>query len=160
MDVTFRCAAPGDAPLLARMNGQLIRDEGHRNRMTPDELEQRMAGWLGGEYHAVIFESGADTLGYALYRREMDYVYLRQFFVWREYRRRGVGRSAIEWLARTVWSDVARVRLDVLVGNPEGRAFWQAVGFHDYCVTMELSTAGGGDDSSPSVQSAPSTSPG
>jgi GNAT superfamily N-acetyltransferase len=143
MDVTFRCAAPGDAPLLARMNGQLIHDEGHRNRLTPAELEQRMAGWLAGEYQAVIFESGADTLGYALYRHEVDHVYLRQFFVRRDYRRQGVGRSAIEWLMRTVWSDAPRVRLDVLVTNTEGRAFWKGVGFEEYCVTMEAETAGG-----------------
>ncbi len=142
MDVTFRYAAPGDAALLARMNGQLICDEGHRNRMTPDELEQRMAGWLGGEYQAVIFESGADALGYALYRHELDHVYLRQFFVWREYRRRGVGRSAIEWLTRTDWSDAPRVRLDVLVANTNAHAFWKAVGFVDYCITMEAVTLG------------------
>lgn len=37
---------------------QLIQDEGHRNRMTVAELEQRMRGWIAGEYRAVIFEAG------------------------------------------------------------------------------------------------------
>ena len=139
MDVTFRYAAPGDAALLARMNGQLIRDEGHRNRMTPDELEQRMAGWLGsGEYQAVVFESSGDAVGYALYRFEPEHVYVRQYFVLREHRRRGVGHSALEWLRRHAWGERPCVRLDVLVANAEGRAFWKGVGFEEYCVTMEL----------------------
>jgi predicted acetyltransferase len=72
----------------------------------------------------------------------LDHVYLRQFFVWREHRRQGVGRSAIEWLMRTAWADAPRVRLDVLVTNTEGRAFWKGVGFEEYCVTMESAALG------------------
>ncbi len=49
--MTFRPATNDDCPLLAELNHQLIRDEGHRNRMTVAELEQRMRGWLAGEYH-------------------------------------------------------------------------------------------------------------
>lgn len=145
MDVTFRFATPEDAALLAQMNGQLIRDEGHRNPMTAPELERRMSGWLAGEYAAVLFESGRETLGYALFCREPDYVYLRQFFVWDRYRRCGVGRSAMQWLRQTAWPDALRVRLDVLVTNTAAHAFWKAVGFADYCVTMEAQKRGGAE---------------
>ena len=31
-----------------------------------------------------------------------------------------------------------RIRLEVLVGNQAGRAFWRAVGFKEYAVTLEL----------------------
>jgi ribonuclease HI len=38
------------------MNYQLIHDEGHRNPMTIQELEERMRAWLAsGEYEAVLF---------------------------------------------------------------------------------------------------------
>lgn len=138
MAIDIRPATPADAALLAEMNAQLIRDEGHRNPMTPAELEQRMAGWLAsGEYQAVVFAASGEVAGYALYCFEPEHVYLRQFFVRREYRRRGVGRAAIEWLRQHAWGDRPRVRLDVLVTNAGGRAFWRAVGFEDYCVTME-----------------------
>src|SRR5262249_54311158 len=117
---------------------QLIDDEGHRNPMTVAELETRMAGWLAGEYQAVIFAApDGQALGYALFRRETGHVYLRQFFVFREYRRSGIGRAGFQWLRSNLWRDTPRVRIDVLVGNHRAIAFWRAVGFRDYCLTME-----------------------
>jgi ribosomal protein S18 acetylase RimI-like enzyme len=133
----FRCADPSDVPLLALMNQQLIRDEGHRNRMTVGELEKRMQDWLQGEYRAVVFERNGLAVGYALFRSELDFVYLRQFFVDPDVRRQGIGRAAIGWLIGNSWNGVARVRLEVLVGNVAGIAFWRAVGFKDYALTME-----------------------
>lgn len=129
-------AESSDSPLLAELNQVLIRDEGHRNRMTVSELEGRMRAWLEGEYRAHIVELDASTIGYALYRKNTDEVYIRQFFIRPEFRRRGYGRKAFQWLARHVWSD-RRLRLDVLVGNHLGIAFWRSLGFDDYCVTME-----------------------
>ena len=135
----YRTATLADVPLLARLNKALIDDEGHRNRMSVDELAQRMSGWLkGGEYEAIVFERDDEPLGYALFRRGEDRVYLRQFFVCREHRRAGVGRAAIVWLRENAWREAPRIRLDVLVNNAAGIAFWRSVGFADYCVTMEL----------------------
>lgn len=135
----YRRATVFDAPALAAMNWQLIRDEGHRNPMDVSELTARMAGWLGGEYEAVLFEASGQPLGYALYRRDPEYIYLRQFFICPEFRRRGLGREAIEWLRQQAW-DGGRVRVEVLVGNATGVAFWRAVGFGDYCLTLEMGT--------------------
>lgn len=137
MPLSFRAATPADAPLLADLNQRLIRDEGHRNAMTLAELEQRMAGWLVCDYEAVLFELDGAPVGYALYRREQDHVYLRQFYVDRGFRRRGIGRAACDRLRRGVWAGAARIRLDVLVGNAPGRAFWKAMGFEEYCLTLE-----------------------
>jgi GNAT superfamily N-acetyltransferase len=119
------------------MNRQLIADEGHRNALTLPELEVRMAGWLAGEYRAVLFEDGGEVIGYALFRREPEFVYLRQIFVRAGHRRKGVARDALAWLRANVWADAPRVRIDVLVGNAGAIAFWRAVGFSDYCLTME-----------------------
>jgi GNAT superfamily N-acetyltransferase len=134
--VDYRRATPADAGLLASLNWQLIRDEGHRNSMSGAELEGRMAGWLTGEYEAVLFENAGQALGYALFRREPEHVYVRQFFVRTESRRQGVGRDAFAWLVEHAWKG-QRVRLDVLIGNSTGIAFWRALGFQDYCLTME-----------------------
>jgi GNAT superfamily N-acetyltransferase len=88
-------ATPADAAALADMNWQLIRDEGHRNPMTVPQLADRMARWLGGQYEAVLFEEAGRPVGYALFRREPEHIYLRHFFVARDCRRRGVGRAAL-----------------------------------------------------------------
>jgi GNAT superfamily N-acetyltransferase len=134
----YRYAQSADAALLASMNKQLIEDEGHRNPMTLPELQRRMAGWLDGEYRAVLFVRNGAPCGYALFRHEPEWIYLRQFFVCRGARRAGVGREAIAWLRDNAWRGVGRVRLDVLSGNAAALAFWRSVGFTDYCVTMEM----------------------
>jgi ribosomal protein S18 acetylase RimI-like enzyme len=134
----FRTARADDAAMLAPFNAQLIREEGQRNPMSVVQLEDRMSQWLRGPYRAVIFESGADVVGYALYRPEVDHVYLRQFYVRPEYRRRGFGRAALEWLGRNAWSGTPRLRIDVLVGNVQALAFWRAAGFTEYSLTMEM----------------------
>jgi ribosomal protein S18 acetylase RimI-like enzyme len=136
--MSLRRATSADATVLANLNGQLIQDEGHRNPMSVPELVERMRSWLDGDYQAVIAEEHGAFVGYALFRRGPDHVYVRQLFVQRNTRRRGIGRNIVQWLIDNVAEDVARLRIEVLVGNEAAKSFWKAIGFHDYCVTMEL----------------------
>jgi GNAT superfamily N-acetyltransferase len=136
--MNHRPATLDDAATLAGLNLLLIRDEGHRNRMTLPELVDRMAGWLRSQYQAILIEDAGYPVGYALFCRDPEFVYLRQFYVRPEYRRRGVGRDALNWLRQHAWAGEARIRLDVLTGNATAIAFWRAVGFRDYCITMEF----------------------
>ena len=96
--MNFRRATSSDCALLAELNHQLIRDEGHRNKMTVPELEQRMKGWLASEYAAMLFENDGEVVAYALYREQPEEIYLRQLFVARNRRRKGVGREAVKIL--------------------------------------------------------------
>jgi GNAT superfamily N-acetyltransferase len=140
-ELTHRRGTAADVPLLAAMNQQLQIDEEHSRRMQLPELEVRMAGWLAtGGYEAVIFEREGRPAGYALFRRESEpeHVYLKQFFVCRDCRRQGIGRAALEWLVAQAWQDRPAVYLDALANNERGIAFWRAVGFRDYSITMEL----------------------
>ena len=140
--MTFRPATLEDCALLAGLNHQLIQDERHRNRMTASELEQRMKGWLGGEYRAVIYEDGGEVVAYALFRELPEEIYLRQLFVVRNRRRQGVGRRAVEILRSHVWPKNKRLTVDVLVTNESAIAFWRAVGYTDYCLTLEILPGG------------------
>ena len=137
--MTYREATVGDYPLLAEINHQLIRDEGHRNPMNVTELTERMRGWLaGGDYRAILFEGAAGPVAYALFRTESGAgIYLRQFFVSREHRRKHVGAEAIDLLFREVFPAGGRVTLEVLAGNELGRGFWEAVGFRSHAITLE-----------------------
>ena len=135
----WRHATPTDADPLAEMNARLIRDEGSRNPMTVPELAERMLGWLrSGEYRAVLFSRGSQAVAYALYREEPQGVHLRQLFVDQTQRRRGIGRAALEVLRASVWPPGVRVTVEMLATNPEGVAFWRAVGFSEYATTLEL----------------------
>jgi GNAT superfamily N-acetyltransferase len=136
--MNFRSATSDDCPLLAELNHQLIRDEGHRNKMTVPELEQRMRGWIASEYTAIIFENNGQVVAYALYREELDELYLRQLFVTRGRRHQGIGRAAMEILRTQIWPKNKRLTVEVLAKNTAAIAFWRAIGYQDYCLTLEI----------------------
>jgi GNAT superfamily N-acetyltransferase len=142
MKMEHRFATDRDLDLLAEWNHQLIRDEGHRNPMTVPELRERMRGWLGGEYRAVIFGPEAEPVAYALYRENATEVYLRQLFVRRDRRSQGIGRSAMGILRSQIWPSGKRLTVEVLVANVRAVAFWRSLGYQDYCLTLEITPAG------------------
>ena len=147
LTMTFRIATLEDCRLLAEMNHLLLQDEGHRNRfMTLPQLEERMRGFLSGEYRAVIFQDEGEVVAYALYREQPDEIYLRQLFVVRERRRRGHGRRAMELLRSDIWPKNKRLTVDVLLHNTNAIAFWRKVGYKDYLLGLEIAA-----DSSPAA---------
>jgi len=136
-NLSWRFASTGDLPLLGELNLQLIADEGHRNPMNVQQLEARMRVWLSAEYRAVLFSLESEVVAYVLFREHgPDAIHLRQFFVARTRRREGIGRKAIATFVNEIIPN-QRVVLDVLVNNAVGRAFWHAVGFGDYSITLE-----------------------
>ena len=142
MALRHRAAAITDVATLAQMNQQLIEDERHRNPMTLAELETRMRAILEGHYTATLFELDGQVVAYALWTEEPDWVYLRHFFVARDFRRRGVGKEAIRVLVDHVWPANRRARVNVLIGNKPALEFWRAVGFADYLITLEMDRTG------------------
>ena len=136
--MTFRAATSDDCDRLAELNHQLIRDEGHRNPMTVVELEQRMRGWILGEYRAIIFEEQGEVVAYALFREHAEEIYLRQLFVVRHCRGQGIGHRAIEILRSQVWAKTKRLTVEVLVANKRAVSFWRSVGYVDYALSLEI----------------------
>jgi RimJ/RimL family protein N-acetyltransferase len=134
-----------DVPLLAAMNQQLIQDEGSRNPMTLAELEERMREWLASNWQAVVVEIDSEAVGYLLFQfRSDEYlpsdttVYVRQFFIGRNCRSRGIGRQAFNLIRERFFPRVSSVVLDVLEVNSQARRFWMSLGFKPYCTTMKL----------------------
>jgi predicted acetyltransferase len=136
--MTHRRATSVDCPLLAELNHQMIVDQGHRNKMTVPELEQRMRGWLESEYVAILFEEGGEVVAYALYREEPEEIYLRQLFVVRHRRREGLGKQAMHLLRSEIWPKTKRLTVEVLVANTAAVAFWRTVGYRDYSLKLEI----------------------
>lgn len=106
--------------------------------MTVAELRERIRGWRAGEYAAVVFEKGGEPVAYALYRETETEVYLRQMFVTRGRRREGIGREAMKILRERLWQRDKRLTVEILTKNAAGIAFWRAVGYQDYCLTLEI----------------------
>lgn len=137
MKLSYRPATLRDVPLLARLNRELVEDEGARTRLALDGLEARMRGWLRGQYAATLFESGGEPIAYALYRKTGGGTHIRQFFVARHARRQGIGRRAIELLLERVLASEPTIELGVLAHNRSALHFWKAVGFSEYVITLE-----------------------
>ena len=137
-------ATQPDLPLLAAMNRRLIKDEGSRNPMDEEALRARLAGWMRRRvYHFDLFTAGDIPVGYAAYqvRREQyeperTNVFLRHFYIEREYRRRGLGRAAFDLLVQTRFPTDASIDLNVLTDNLAGQRFWASVGFAPFYTAM------------------------
>jgi GNAT superfamily N-acetyltransferase len=148
MPLVVRPADETDLPLLAQMNKRLIEDEGSRNPMSLDQLAERMRSWLRGDWEVRLFATGAGVAGYAVYQTRYDeyfpeqtVVYLRQFYIEQEMRRRGLGTAAFRALAAEHFPPGSTIVIDVLASNPRGAEFWRHVGFQPYCTTMHLGTS-------------------
>jgi len=132
----YRTTGEADLPLLAELNQQLIHDEGHSTSMSVAELENRMRAWLVRAYTAVLFLSEGTVVGYALYRSDDAGIFLRQFFICRDERRKSHGRAAMDLLFGRVWPAGSTVTLEALCANQVAIDFWRALGFEDYALTF------------------------
>lgn len=138
-DLVFSPATGADIDLLAAMNAGLARDEMSSIAGEPREFfVKRMTGFLAGEYDGIVFRDGATAVGYALYRRHEGYLHVRQYFIAEDYRRQGLGRACFERLRREVFPADMPVGLEVLLTNPNGEAFWRAVGFEPLYTAMRM----------------------
>ena len=136
-DLVFRVATAADLPQLASWNQQLIEDEGHDNTMSLEDLVARMRTWLTTEYQALVFEDRTTPAAYALFRRTPEWIHLRQFFVARDRRRRGIGARAVELLRAEVFPPDKSIIVEAMVCNHAALSFWRAVGFADRYVGLE-----------------------
>jgi len=143
--ITVRPHRPDDLPLLARMNRELADDEGHRNRMTIPQLEQRFRQFIEDGWTIDLFYLDEEIIGYATHRYEPDpsdpnarQIYLRQFYIVRHRRRGGAGHVAFDELVRARFKSGERIYLEVIENNPGGKVFWLRTGFTVYGTIMEL----------------------
>ena len=125
-----------DVDILAELNKHLIEDEQHPDPMDIDQLTERMREWLATDYICYIAKENGHIVGYCLYRDDGDYYYMRQLYVDRAHRRKGIATRLLDWLYEHVWTD-KKVRLDVLAHNEDAFAFYQRYGFRIGVFRME-----------------------
>lgn len=130
----IRIATEEDLDTLANLNKQLIEDEKHDNPMNVQQLKERMKGFIAGDNHAYLFLLDEQFVGYALVNKNRNPYYLRQFFICRDFRRRGLGKRAFHALLNLL--NINTIDLEVLVWNNIGRSFWKSLGFQERSIYM------------------------
>lgn len=125
-----------DIDKLAELNKQLIEDEKSDNKMNINELKSRMKMFLETDYVAYSFTEDADIIGYALIKFNSDPIYLRQFLIERKYRRRHLGKKALELLLDELKTNT--IDIEVLSRNEAGLKFWENCGFVERSRYMRL----------------------
>lgn len=144
MKIETRLATLADIETLANWNKQLIEDEGSRNPMNIRQLSERMTGFLKNDWRAVILSVEGEETGYILYKEGRDdyfpdqaTVYVRQFFIRRDKRSKGLGEASFNLIAEKHFPKGSELSLEVLESNPRGHRFWEKIGFQNYCTTMK-----------------------
>ena len=125
-----------DVETLAELNKHLIEDERHPNPMNIAQITQRMREWLATDYICYVAKQNGQIIGYCLYRDDGRHYYMRQLYVNRAHRRKGIATQLLDWLYENVWMD-KKVRLDVLAHNEDAVAFYKRYGFRIGVFRME-----------------------
>ncbi|MFC3801458.1 GNAT family N-acetyltransferase [Cohnella sp. GCM10012308] len=143
MVLSLGSATERDADVIAAMNLQLIQDEGSSNPMNLVQLRARVLDWLESGWSIDLFFRGEKEIGYAVYKLQAapydeteTEVYIRQFFINRDDRSKGYGREGINLLKKDRFGKANTMIIDVLETNPEGRRFWEKIGFKSYYTNM------------------------
>jgi ribosomal protein S18 acetylase RimI-like enzyme len=127
-----------DITELAIMNNQLIEDERCDNKkLTVHELEERMQGFITGDYDAYFFIVDSQVVGYGLVDKVKSPLYLRHFLIKREYRRKSYGKEAFQALLEHLGAD--SIDIEVYSWNERGIGFWESCGFKERCKYMRYS---------------------
>lgn len=137
----YRFAELADVPSLAEASMQFLIDTGAPVRPHPAELEKLWTERLGTEDRAVIFDVDGRPAAYALYRPEGDVIRLEQFWVRREKRGRGIGRSAFLLLREEILAPGLRIQVEAPSGSTGAIAFFRSMGFTDHAVTLQARTS-------------------
>ena len=125
-----------DLKELAQLNKQLIEDEKSDNAMNLEQLQKRMQDFLKSEYDAYFFMEEDCAIGYALVRHTAKPLYLRQFFITRNFRRQGKGKAALKLLLDKLKTD--KIDIEVLSWNEAAIKFWESCGFTERSRYMRL----------------------
>jgi GNAT superfamily N-acetyltransferase len=149
MNLLVRAATPADCDVLASMNRELMVDEGSRSPMSQIELSERMGRWLKEGWSAVLIVANNIVIGYTLFQQRPDEynpqqveVYIRQYFVKRSFRGKGIGQAAFALVQAEYFPPGAALALDVLATNPGARRFWEKLGFRAYAENMRMEKRG------------------
>ncbi|MBR85242.1 MAG: hypothetical protein CMM29_00375 [Rhodospirillaceae bacterium] len=141
--ITLKRASKDNIPFLVRMNREMDEEMGEEN-WTDDRYEARFYAWLNGSHWDVdLIERAGNVIGYTAHQRRQDHfdrsirvLFIRHFFIERDQRRIGIGRTAYETLIDQRTQNLP-VTLDILPTSPDALGFWRKLGFETYYTVLK-----------------------
>lgn len=115
-----------NVPLLAKMNKEFIEDGKADTDYSLPHLEERLRSYISSEHKAYIFREDESIVGYALCDVSKNPVYMRQFFISRGERRKGLGKQAFQLLLEHL--GIGNMDIEVYSWNESGIAFLKSLG--------------------------------
>jgi ribosomal protein S18 acetylase RimI-like enzyme len=95
-----------------------------------------MLEFITGDYDAYFFIVDSQVVGYGLVNKTRSPLYLRQFLIRREYRRKSYGKEAFQALLKELGADT--IDIEVYTWNERGIRFWESCGFIERCKYMRF----------------------
>lgn len=145
MSIQLRIATSADSEYLLEMSYQLLEDEGLEEDISMIERQAVLQEWIEDGWSILLILKDHQIAGYMIYRKQREEfpsheqtVFVREFFVRREYRRRGVGRSAFELIVNEYIPRDVTITLNVPAANHTALRFWQEKGFEVFSTTLRL----------------------
>ncbi len=136
LELTLRPATPADVPVLFDLILALAEYEklSHAVVGSADALKEHLFG-AKPYVEAILAEYGGQAVGFALFFHNYSTfltkpgIYLEDLFVLPEYRRMGIGKAILSYLAQLVISrDYGRLEWSVLDWNEPAIAFYERMG--------------------------------
>ena len=132
MDIIIILATKNDIPDLSVMNKHLMEDEKFDRPLNDEDLNKRWNEFLGlDRYKVILFKLKNDIIGYAVIHMDQTPLYLRHFFIKREFRRKGYGTGSFHKMLDFL--NTTTMDLDVMSWNERGLQFWKSLGFTERC---------------------------
>jgi ribosomal protein S18 acetylase RimI-like enzyme len=136
LPIDVQLCTRADIGALAELNRLLIEDEKYDVRLSIEKLRERMSGFLENGYKAYFFKEHNELRGYALVDSKREPLYLRHYFICREYRRSGYGTACLKRLLAVLRAD--SMDIEVMHWNKRGYGFWKSFGFKERSIYMRL----------------------
>jgi RimJ/RimL family protein N-acetyltransferase len=137
MKILITTSTETDKDILLKMNKQLMEDEQFDRILSDEILSNKWDEFLTDDkFTVVLFLIDDDITGYAIVQTDLKPLYLRHFFIKREFRRKGYGRESFN--AMLEFLNTNEIDLDVMSWNERGMKFWESLGFTERCRMMTL----------------------
>ncbi|MFP4376072.1 MAG: NUDIX domain-containing protein [Spirochaetales bacterium] len=139
--LSYTHALDSDVPVLAKLNEELLQAQNVESGMTLEALEVRMREFLAADYQAVLFVFRDAVVGYALFKLQPKFAFIRHIYVNTDAGKKVRVETAFQLLRKGELQDYASIRLDVPEGNKDSLQIWESIGFQPRSVRLELETA-------------------